>query len=183
MKSRNARFAQYLGIFSCLFFVASAQYCQAELITTGKGLAYYKFPLLIIAGLTLVLEMFLLRWLLAVSLPKALTTAFLANLASAVAGPKLSDFSYFIFLHLYVIFQDWVARTLLSLVLLPLLFLLIGLLSIIPLEFPIIWILNRPAGWKRALKASVVVNCLSSPLLFAYLIMLFEAYKSLTFFT
>jgi hypothetical protein len=180
MKSRRARFAKYLGIFAGLFFVASIQCCQAELITMGKGLAYYKFPLLILAGLVVVLEMFLLRWLLEINLPRALTTAFLANLASAVAGPKLSDFIDFILFHLYPIFPGFGPGTLLlqfdSSILIPLLF-------VILLKFPIIWILNRPEGWKRVLEVSAIVNCLTSPLLIAYLMLLHEAYKSIMVIT
>lgn len=163
MKSRHARFAKYLIVFVGLFFFAGVRYCWAD-PSPGEDTGHI-VQLSLGEGLVVVLEMFLLRWLLEISLLRALGTSLLANLASVLAGPTLFDFSDSI-LSNFGWFSFEADNPLATL-----LYFLIPLIFAIPLEGIVIGVLNWQAGGKRILKASVIVNCISYPLFWGYMVL------------
>jgi hypothetical protein len=153
MKNRCAKSVKYLGLFAGLFFLAAAQSCRADPVPAkfGGELNYHLAKVIIGEIAVIILEMFLLRRLLAIGWRKALATSFLANLASAVFGAIL--FAPVPLIHLATMIFIFFSSLVIA-------FLIEGL---------VIWLLNRPLGLERAVKSSIIANCISYPLFTIYI--------------
>jgi hypothetical protein len=153
MKNPPTWTAKYLVLFAGLFFLAGMRYCWADPLPAkfGGELDYHFIKVIIGEAVVVVLEMFLLRWLLALGWGKALITSFLANLVSAVFGAIL--FAPVPLIHLATMIFIFFSSLVIA-------FLIEGL---------VIWLLNRPLGLERAAKASIIVNGISYPLFTLYL--------------
>jgi hypothetical protein len=159
--------AKYLGLFAGLFFLAAAQYCWANPAPVGQTMLIDLLkPVLVAEAGIVILEMFLLRWLLALTWRGALQTAFMANLVSLVGGALLVDkVAYGVATTSEVFLGTGMTGELAGGIIVLLILLLFAML----LEGLTIKIFNWRLAGRRIVKASVIANCISYPPFIAFM--------------
>jgi len=170
MKCISSRSAKYLGLFTVLFFLATMQYCWANPVPMGQAmLDEFGKPVLAAEIVIVILEMFLLRWLLALDWPKALGISFIANLISLAGGAILFDELEYRVTTTVELFLGLN----LTVELIEIIIILLTLLAFaILIEGLTIKIFNWRLGLKKILKASLVANAISYPLFIVFMVLL-----------